>query len=65
MQAVRQTQGTDNSTGNLIVSAAFGCWRFFFLFGTCVSLTLFLWLQIQKEEKLQRTRDLKTIQLYR
>lgn len=38
MQAVRKTQGADNSTGNLIV---------------------------QKEEKLQRTRDLKTIQLYR
>ncbi|PFX29929.1 Nephrocystin-4 [Stylophora pistillata] len=38
MQAVRQTQGADTSTGNLI---------------------------IQKEEKLQRTRDLKTIQLYR
>lgn len=38
MQAVRQTQGAENSTGNLI---------------------------IQKEEKLQRTRDLKTIQLYR
>ncbi|XP_068699711.1 nephrocystin-4-like [Montipora foliosa] len=38
MQAVRQTQGADNSTGNLI---------------------------IQKEEKVQRTRDLKTIQLYR
>ncbi|KAK2557771.1 Nephrocystin-4 [Acropora cervicornis] len=38
MQAVRQTQGVDNSASNLI---------------------------IQKEEKLQRTRDLKTIQLYR
>lgn len=38
MQAVRQIQGADTSTGNLI---------------------------IQKEEKLQRTRDLKTIQLYR
>ncbi|KAJ7394786.1 Nephrocystin-4 [Desmophyllum pertusum] len=38
MLAVRQIQGADNTTGNLI---------------------------IQKEEKLQRTRDLKTIQLYR
>lgn len=70
MKAVREIEGTDNEMSSGFIVSCFIPSHFFFFFSffhlfLILNILDFFFMQLIKEEKVQRTRDLRTIQVYR